>query len=66
MPDKFIIVLVSVLWLTMLCGITACVIAMKSKEPVQQMQAELFKTCCSVFQTGVGAIIGLLGGHALS
>jgi hypothetical protein len=66
MPDRFTIVFLAVLWLTMLCGATACIIALRTKEPAQPMQTELFKTCCAIFQTGVGAIIGLLGGHALS
>lgn len=64
--DKFFITLFTVLALTLISGATACLIAIKCPDPAgRPMQAELFKSCLAIFQTGVGAIIGLLGGHAL-
>jgi hypothetical protein len=65
MADKFDLILSCVLGLTLLSGATASALALKSAEPAKPMQAELFKVSLGIFQTGVGAIIGLLGGHAL-
>ena len=65
MADKFNLILAAVLSLTLISGATASAIAVTSPDPARPMQAELFKACLAIFQTGVGAIIGLLGGHAL-
>jgi hypothetical protein len=65
MADKFLVVLFTVVGLTIINGAMACAIAIFSPEPARPMQTELFKICCTVFQTGVGAIIGMLSAHAL-
>ena len=66
MSDRFVLVLFTVLAVTLLCGAVAVFIAWQNPDPAQRpMQAKLFEQCMAIFQTGVGAIIGLLGGHAL-
>jgi hypothetical protein len=65
MADRFLIVLSTVVGLTLFNGGVACAIALFSPEPAKPMQTELFKICSTVFQTGVGAIIGMLSAHAL-
>src|SRR5258708_40307617 len=64
-PDRFFVVLFTVLGLTLASGVTACAMALICPDPARPMQTELFKACVAIFQTGVGAIIGLLGGHGL-
>jgi uncharacterized membrane protein HdeD (DUF308 family) len=65
MDQRFTVILVTVVGITLTCGGIACIIAMLSPDPARPMTAELFKTCTTLFHTGVGAIIGLLGGHAM-
>jgi hypothetical protein len=65
MDQRFIIILTTVVGITLLCGGIACAIALLSPDPARPMMAELFRTCTTLFHTGVGAIIGLLGGHSL-
>ena len=65
MADRFLIVLSTVVVLTVINGGVACAIAIFSPDPAKPMQTELFKICCTAFQTCVGAIIGMLSAHAL-
>jgi hypothetical protein len=64
MADRFHVVLFTVVGLTVACGAVACVLAIFTSEPAHPMEQELFKTCSAVFQTGVGAIFGMLTAHA--
>lgn len=66
MADRFNVVLFTVLGVTLLCGTVATLIAWQSPDAsTKPMQAKLFETCMTLFHTEVGAIIGLLGGHAI-
>jgi len=65
MEKRFTIILMTVVGMTLLCAGIACAIALLSPEPARPMMTDLFKTCTILFHTGVGAIIGLLGGHAM-
>jgi len=65
MEQRFKLILFTVLGVTLLCGALALITALVTPEPAPPMVADLFKTCTTLFHTGVGAIIGLLGGNAL-
>jgi hypothetical protein len=65
MENRFLMVLCTVVGITLICGGTACVIAIWSPAPANPMVMEFFKTSNALFHTGVGAIIGLLGANTL-
>ena len=66
MSDRFSLVLFTVLSLTLLCGLLATVIAWQNPNPATHpMQVKLFDTSVALLHAGIGAIIGLLGGHAV-
>lgn len=66
MADKFLIVFFTTVILTVLSGATAVLIAGFGHEPAPPMAHELFNSTLGLFDAGVGAIIGLLGGAKLT
>jgi hypothetical protein len=65
MADKFIIVFFTTVVLTLLCGATAALIAGFGHDP-SPMMTELYSTALKLFNAGVGAMIGLVGGARLN
>lgn len=65
MAGTFQLVFFTIVALTLICGATASSIAAFSPEPAKPMVLEVYKTCLQLFNAGVGAILGLLGGMSL-
>lgn len=63
-PDRFVLVFVTVLFLTVLCAAGATWIAM-TQAPASPLASELFATFNKLLVAGMGAMLGLLGGKAL-
>jgi hypothetical protein len=63
-PDRFVLVFVTVLFLTVLCAAGATWIAF-TPPPASLMASELFATFNKLLVAGMGAMLGLLGGKAL-
>jgi hypothetical protein len=55
----------TVVGLTLLCGAAAVSIAIFSLEPAPPMVSEVYKTSLQLFNAGMGAVLGLLGGRSL-
>ncbi len=58
-------VLIAVVGLTVLSLLAAIFLALVPDNPGSDQVAAVIKTCTTVFNAGVGAVIGLLGGKAL-
>ena len=56
----FLVVFGTVLLLTVLALITAIILSLKPELSPHQMR--LFDICCTTWQMGFGAIVGLIGG----
>lgn len=65
MFDKFQLVFFTTAALTLLNFGAATTIALAMPDSKSPMVTELYSTCIKLFGAGVGAILGLLGGHAL-
>jgi hypothetical protein len=65
MADKFQLVFFTTVAFTLLNFGAASMIAIRNPETKSPMVAELYNTSIKLFTAGVGAIIGLLGGHAI-
>lgn len=63
--DKFLIVFFTTVALTLVCGAVATSIAVFARDPAPPMIAEVYNTSLKLFNAGVGAIIGLIGGSHL-
>jgi hypothetical protein len=66
MFDKFTLVLLITTAFTVLNFSAAAGIALGFPDAASPFVTELYNTSIKLFTAGVGAIIGLLGGHALS
>ena len=65
MFDKFQLVFFTTSAFTLLNLAVAVAIALMLPDSDSSMVTELYSTCIKLFGAGVGAILGLLGGHAL-
>jgi hypothetical protein len=65
MADKFQLVFFTTTAFTLLNFGTATAIATMLPETKSAIVTELYNTSIKLFTAGVGAIIGLLGGHAI-
>ncbi|MBD1889322.1 hypothetical protein [Coleofasciculus sp. FACHB-SPT9] len=60
--STFKLVFGTVVGFTLVSGITAVVIA--SQPHLTPQQERVFETCQTTWQTGIGAVVGLMGGKA--
>jgi hypothetical protein len=60
--SAFKLVFFTVVGLTLVSGGTA--VGLASQEPLTPQQVRVFESCQTTWQTGIGAVVGLLGGKA--
>jgi len=64
MNNRFLLIFLAVVALTLLCGALTATIAIISPDPPPPFLDRAFNTCIGLFTLGVGAIFGLLGGRS--
>lgn len=61
--STFKLIFAAVVGFTFISGITAVVIA--SEPQLTSQQEQVFETCQTTWKTGIGAVVGLMGGNLL-
>jgi hypothetical protein len=63
MADRFLLIFVSAVTVTVLCGVLLGAIAILGPNPQSAAIAAIFETLRTLFAAGVLSIFGLLGAH---